>query len=70
MNSRISRLFVAITENRVVVAETNLSSFVAEMKSIDAGIRSLSYYERHFKDDKIIYHTTSLGKTYTLQRVL
>lgn len=70
MNNRITKIFVAILDNRVVAIDTNLSSFILEMRSIEVGINSLSYYGKRFKNEEIIYFTSRLGKTYTFQKII
>ena len=70
MNNRISKLYVAILNNRVVLVDTNLSSFIMEMKTMEYGLSSLSYYDKRFKNEEIIYYTSRLGKTYTFQKII
>lgn len=70
MNNRITKIYVAILDNRVVVINTNLSSFILELRGIESGINSLSYYDKIFRKQDIIYHTSRLGKTYTLQKII
>ena len=70
MNNRLSKVYVAILDNRVIALDTNLSSFILEMKSIESGINSLSYYDKRFKKEDIIYFTSRLGKTYTFQKIV
>ena len=68
MNNRIKRLFVLILDNKVVHLDSNLSSFVNELKSLDAGFKSLSYYTKYFKENDIEFHATKFGKMYTIQK--
>lgn len=70
MNNRITKIFVAILDNRVIAISSNLSSFILEMRSIEAGINSLSYYDKRFKAEEVIYFTSRIGKTYTFQKII
>ena len=70
MNNRITKLYVAILENRVIFIDTNLSSFITQMKAIEHGMSSLSYYDKRFKNEDIIYYASRFGKTYTLQKII
>lgn len=70
MNSHLTKIYIAMIENRAVVVETNLSSFIRELRSLDIGMSSLSYYDKRFKESNIIYHVTSIGRTYTLQKIV
>lgn len=70
MNIRISKIYVAILDNRVIVLETNLSEFILELRTIESGINSLSYYNKLFKNNEITYFTSGAGKTYTLQKII
>jgi len=69
MNNRISKIYVAVLDNRVIAIDTNLSRFILELKLIESGINSLSYYNKLFKKQDITYFTSRLGKTYTLQKI-
>ncbi len=70
MNIRLSRFYVAVLDNRVVLFNTNLSAFILELKAIEPGINSLSYYDKQFRKEELIYFTSRIGKTYTLQKLI
>lgn len=70
MNKRIPKLYIAILDNRLVILNTNLSHFISELRAIEPGINSLSYYDKTFRKEDIIYFTSRLGKTYTLQKYI
>tara|TARA_B100001059_G_C17790381_1_gene559767 strand:- start:910 stop:1140 length:231 start_codon:yes stop_codon:yes gene_type:complete len=70
MNKRFSKFYVAILDNRVVVFNTNLANFIVELRGIEPGINSLSYYDKRFRKEEIMYYTSRLGKTYTIQKLI
>ena len=66
----VVRLFIAIHENKVVCAQTNLVDFVSHMKKIDVSIKSREYYSKHFKENSFYYFQNNItGKRYIFQKI-
>ena len=64
----LKNLYVAIKNNKVVLFETNLKSFVSEFKKMESGVRSLGYYQRGFKESDFLSHVNKNGDLYLLQK--
>lgn len=69
MNNRIRRLYLAITDNKVIYITTNLAEFIRILKDVDPNIKSLSYYEKAFKEQELIDHLTAERGVMTLQKI-
>ena len=70
MNKRIKNLYIAVSNNRVVHADTQLKEFHRYLTGVVNGIKSLSYYEKKFKKQSVIEHTDNLGKKYYLEKFI
>ena len=69
-NTNIIRLFVALSEGKVVAVATGLQDFVKQMKLIDGTVKSKTYYDNHFKEYEFFYHQNPVtGKQYTFQKI-
>jgi hypothetical protein len=71
MNKHVDKLFLLISDNEVLIAETNLTKFYNKVvnQGIDLNI-SLSTIRNKFKDTLRIYHKTETSREYYLQKVL
>ena len=69
MNNRISRVYVAIDDNRVIYISTALSEFVRAMKALITGVKSYSHYQEVFQNQDVIQHVDKIGKKYYFQRI-
>lgn len=69
-NTNIPRLFIAISENRVVAAASGLKDFVIQMKRIESTFKSRPYYRTLFEENDILYFQNQItGKKYILQKI-
>ncbi len=69
-NTNISSLFIAISDNEVILVKSGLEDFVSNMKKIDSYVKSKTYYDNHFKEHNIFYHQNPIsGKRYTFQKI-
>lgn len=66
----LKNLFVAISDNKVVVFETNLKSFIELLNSKGICQRNYQFYYREFKKLNVITTVSKDGCQYTLQKVL
>ncbi|MBO0323442.1 hypothetical protein J0X14_14130 [Muricauda sp. CAU 1633] len=69
MNKQVRNLYVAINDNKVVHASTSLSEFVRTMSQLVTQVKSYPYYQKKFKDEKVIEHIDHLKKSYYFQKV-
>ena len=69
MNKVLKYLYVAIKHSEVVVFETNLSSFLNELREIEPELKSYSYYNRKFQSDHIISFVGKRRELYLLQKL-
>lgn len=70
MNTNITALYVAITENRAVFFETNLKKFVTELNKLEPKSRNYDYYYRQFDKSDVVQFVNSKDKVYVLQKLL
>ncbi|MDF0707819.1 hypothetical protein [Flagellimonas okinawensis] len=70
MNKHVKNLYVAISDNRVVHASTQLKEFHRTIDGLITDIRSLSYYEKKFKKQSRIEHMDNLGKKYYFEKFI
>ncbi|KQC30331.1 hypothetical protein AAY42_10905 [Flagellimonas eckloniae] len=70
MNKSIPKFFVAVRGNKVVYFESNLSAFITGLREHINNLKSLSYYDKKFRKEKIIYHTDTFKHEWSLQRLI
>ena len=69
-NTNISNLFIAISDNKVVVIKSGLKDFVIAMKKLDKYVKSKTYYDNHFRiHDTFFYQNPETGKKYVFQKI-
>ena len=69
-NSNIIRLYIAVSDNKIIHVASGLKQFVHEMKEIDKHVKSKTYYENHFKTNEFYYfQNPQTGKQYTFQKI-
>jgi hypothetical protein len=67
MSKKPKELYIAICDNEIICFHISLSPFYKEFKKIEPNIKSLSYYQKEFKNTKeIAYTNTQKRKTYYL----
>ncbi len=66
----LKSLYVLIIDNKVVIFETNLKSFVEKLNDFDSNTKNYDHYYREFKKNKIIEFQNISGKKYYLQKLL
>lgn len=66
MNKRVKELFVAIYKNEIVYANTNITTFVREMKAFYPGIDGRHALQKKLKEDKVAYYTDRVGSVYSI----
>ncbi len=70
MNKNLKSFYVAISEGKVVLFDTNLSAFVEKLKKEEPGeMRSLSTFQRIFKQKDFNAYANESGKVYLLQKL-
>lgn len=70
MNPNVKVLYAAVSENRVVAIESNLTQFCMLLKKIEPEANNYEYYYREFKKSDIVKIVTKSDKVYILQKVL
>ena len=66
----IKFLFVAQTDNKVIVFSTNLKDFVISLNSVAKNLKPYMFYYRAFKKTDYMEHIAEDGRKFYLQRVL
>jgi len=70
MNKRVKVLFVAIYNNELVYANTNITAFVREMKGLYPGIDGRHALQKKLKEDKVAYYTDRIGSVYSIYQYI
>ena len=68
MNKGVKNLYIAISDNKVIHASTQLKEFHRTLLGLITEIKSLSYYQKQFKKQDLIEHVDHLGKFYYFQK--
>ncbi|MBL4662154.1 MAG: hypothetical protein JKY22_00975 [Flavobacteriaceae bacterium] len=68
MNKRTKYIFVALRGQELVLADTNLTSFVRGIKAIEPSVDCRTTFENKFKEETRFYHVTGLGVTYSFHK--
>jgi hypothetical protein len=63
-------LYVAQTDNKVIVYGSNLKDFVISLNSVVQNLKPYMFYYRHFKKIDYIEHVAADGRKFYLQKVL
>jgi hypothetical protein len=70
MNNKIQRFFLLISDNNVLVMETNLKSFYEKVIEKDIGLNiSLSTFRKRFIENKFFTFPTTSGRIYYFQNI-
>jgi hypothetical protein len=66
----LKSLYTLITDNRVVIFDTNLKSFVEKLNDFESDTRNYDYYYRELKKTQLIEFQNNSGRKYYLQKLL
>lgn len=66
----LKSLYTATIDNRVVLFDTNLKSFVESLNELEQETRNYDYYYREFKKNQLIVFQNNKGLVYHLQKLL
>jgi len=66
----LKSLYAAVLDNKVVIFDTNLKSFVQKLNDFDSNSRNYDYYYRQFKNTKFIEYQNNSDKKVYLQKLL
>jgi len=69
MIKNLNALFIAISDNKAVVFDTNLKNMWDKLKAIEPDCRNYDYYYREFKKKSIVVYINPDDKIYVLQRL-
>lgn len=64
----LKNLYTAVVDSKVVLFDTNLSSFVERLNTLYDNTRNYDYYYRQFKKESYLSFTKG-GQTIYLQKV-
>lgn len=70
MIKNIDNLYVAQTDNKVLVYSSNLKDFVISLNSIAKNLKPYMFYYRLFKKIDYMEHVAADGRKFYLQKVL
>lgn len=70
MIKNIDNLYVAQTDNKVLVYSSNLKDFVISLNSIAKNLKPYIFYYRLFKKIDYMEHVAEDGRKFYLQKVL
>jgi len=66
----IEHLYVAQTDNKVLVYSTNLKDFVISLNSVAKNLKPYMFYYRLFKKIDYMEHVAADGRKFYLQKVI
>ncbi|MGQ2983581.1 hypothetical protein [Flavobacterium sp.] len=66
----IENLYVAQTDNKVLVYSTNLKDFVISLNSVAKNLKPYMFYYRLFKKIDYLEHVAADGRKFYLQKVI
>lgn len=69
MNNRVNNLYVAIHNNKVIYASTQLMEFHRTIQGLITGVKSRTYYQKKFVENPTYQHQDDLNKIYIFQKV-
>lgn len=70
MTRDLKILYAAISDNKIVFFETNLSKFVDELNNRESNSRNYDYYSKQFKKNDLVEFDNKNGKKYFLQKAI